>query len=71
MDEALANALLVVLAALMVVIIALLAKVMRLRHGAAVRVSRSGEAEKEQGRGSPHLHYLFINLLSYSGGTER
>ncbi len=47
MDEALADMLLVVLAALVVVIIALLAKVMRLKPGAAVRVNGSGEAEEE------------------------
>ncbi|HEX9915631.1 MAG TPA: hypothetical protein VGB32_11990 [Candidatus Bathyarchaeia archaeon] len=47
MDEALADMLLVVLAALIVVIIALLVKVMRLKPRAVVRVNESGEAEEE------------------------
>ena len=71
MYEALANLLLVVLAALVVVIIALLVKMLRLKPREAVRVNGPVEAEKEQGRGRLLLHYLFINLLGYSGGTER
>ena len=71
MNEALTNLLLVVLAALVVVIVALLVKVLRLKPRAAVRVNGVGEAEEEQGRGRLLLHYLFINLLGYSGGTER
>jgi hypothetical protein len=71
MDEALANMMLVVLAALAVVIIALLVRVLRLKPRAAVRVNGSVEAEEEQGRGRLLLHYLFINLLGYSGETER
>ena len=69
MNEALANMMLVVLAALAVVIIALLVRVLRLKPRAVVRVNGSVEAEEEQGRAL--LHYLFINLLGYSGETER
>jgi hypothetical protein len=47
MYEALANLLLVVLAALVVVIIALLVKVLRLKPRAAVRVNGPVEAEEE------------------------